>query len=144
MSKISIDEKELDEKRNEESTSQCTRFEVMEPRMNTLRKHRELSKKWNLDTTHASATFKMSRRWKEDEDVEKFVVDFFNDKQVRANFQVAASRGRTSLLGHAKSASFEKLKTRITSMKFFDRLRDVEIVAKSGFIRKCMEEDFET
>ena len=74
MSKISIDEKDLDEKRNEESTSQRTRFEVMEPRMNTLRKHSELSKKWNLDTTHASATFKLSRRWKEDEDVEKFVV----------------------------------------------------------------------
>jgi cilia- and flagella-associated protein 300 len=129
---------DVDEKRSEMSRF----FEMIEPRMNTLRKYPELCKKWNLDGTHTSLTFKMTSRWNDD-DTEKFVVDFFNDKEVRKHFQVAATKGRTSLLGNAKSATFEKLRTNVTNMKFFDRLRDVDIVAKSGYIRKCMEEDFE-
>ena len=46
------------------------------------------------------------------------------------------------MIGHAKSGKYEKLKNTLTNMKFFDRLRG-DVVAKSGFIRKCMEETFD-
>jgi len=120
---------------------------VFEPAPSALtafepREAKDLLQKWNLDTYSTFKSFRFNRRLRAD-DVEQFLVDFFNDGCVRSAVKVAGLSGMTHILGKAKSFEWNRLKTTVTNMSFFDRLRDEGLVTSSGAIRKCMEEEYD-
>jgi len=101
-----------------------------------------LLQKWNMDTHYTAASFRFNKRFSED-DVDQFLGAFFNDTCVRSSVKVATSRTMTHILGEAKSLTWKRMKTNVTNMSFFDRLRDEGLVTASGSIRKCMEEIYD-
>lgn len=118
------------------------RFEDAETALTALSSSTEnklLAKKWNLDTFSASHTFQFSGHVDED-NLSSFLTQFFNDKVVRSSFRVASRTSMTNLMGTSKGVVFRRLRTSVTNMSFFERLRTEGIVASSGYIRKCMED----
>ena len=77
--------------------------------------------------------------------VDRFLVDFFNDPNVQPLLQVLCSGERWGRLGKVDSIQKEELNHSITSLDFFDRLKDHGIVRKSsGDIVKCFDEYYES
>ncbi|ESO07101.1 hypothetical protein HELRODRAFT_156718 [Helobdella robusta] len=75
---------------------------------------------------------------------QQFLEDFFKDPEVFCNLQTLSSNGKWVLLGQQiGSVSIEDVSTTKTSMTFFDRLQNDEVVRKSGNIIRCFEEYYD-
>eukprot|EP00192_Tetraselmis_astigmatica_P018147 CAMPEP_0117680924 /NCGR_PEP_ID=MMETSP0804-20121206/18651_1 /TAXON_ID=1074897 /ORGANISM="Tetraselmis astigmatica, Strain CCMP880" /LENGTH=247 /DNA_ID=CAMNT_0005490533 /DNA_START=203 /DNA_END=943 /DNA_ORIENTATION=+ len=74
---------------------------------------------------------------------DEFLIDFFNDKNVQASFQVLEGRDSwISASGKVKSVSHKAVKAVVTRTDMFDRFTDSDppIVRGNSAIVKCMEE----
>uniref|UniRef100_H2ZFX6 Cilia- and flagella-associated protein 300 n=1 Tax=Ciona savignyi TaxID=51511 RepID=H2ZFX6_CIOSA len=74
---------------------------------------------------------------------EQFIQDFFKDENVLANIQVMSATGGWGSLASAHEVSSEELNCTVTSLNFFDKLKEEGIVRESGAICKCFDEFYE-
>ncbi|KAJ3349479.1 hypothetical protein HDU83_000544 [Entophlyctis luteolus] len=74
-------------------------------------------------------------------DLDRFVLEFFNNPNVNPHLRVLGTKDRWGTLGKVNSVEKEETLHSVTSLTFFDRLStDAGVVRKNGTIRKCLEE----
>nr|XP_002132152.1 cilia- and flagella-associated protein 300-like isoform X1 [Ciona intestinalis] len=74
---------------------------------------------------------------------EKFVHDFFHDEVVLANIQAMSPSGAWGYVAPADNVAIEELNSTVTSLNFFDKLKNEGIVRENGSICKCFDEFYE-
>lgn len=98
--------------------------------------------KWNLDQNLRVARFRYDQEWKPDTPADTLVLDFLNSAVVQANITVQTGRGWAPL-GAVAATTIEPVTATATSTGVFDVLLDTEMVSASGFVRKCMPDEYE-
>jgi len=98
----------------------------------------ESLKKWNLDITMQSHAFRYDQNFTPQQ-LQAFLVDFFNDGEVQKAVPVCTGRGSWGSMGKVTSVQAERLCTTVLRLDFFDRLEDAGVARKEGDISKCFD-----
>eukprot|EP00698_Gefionella_okellyi_P004132 TRINITY_DN13868_c0_g1_i1.p1 TRINITY_DN13868_c0_g1~~TRINITY_DN13868_c0_g1_i1.p1 ORF type:complete len:271 (-),score=50.11 TRINITY_DN13868_c0_g1_i1:8-820(-) len=105
---------------------------------------RKLLEKWGLLSHTQFFKFRydeLVRKY----DLPRFLTAFFASPDVRQHFQVLTRSGSWSHTGGSKvdKVEMEELRCGQLSMEFFDRLTSAGVVRQSGYIMKCMEDEYD-
>ncbi|OQR92816.1 hypothetical protein ACHHYP_03180 [Achlya hypogyna] len=93
---------------------------------------------WNLDEHGAVRRFRLSCKF-DVADEAAFLRCFFESPNVRAHVPLPPT-APTSL----DRLVFERLRTNVTSMSFFDKLEnEPDLVSNGGYLRKCIDEVYD-
>lgn len=86
--------------------------------------------KWGLSARRSMLLFRFKGSSFTASEAAAFLLDFFNDATVRGQLAITANEraAPSPLSGRVGAVQFEQLRTSVTSMSFFDRLADANIV----------------
>ena len=93
--------------------------------------------KWNLAPTMVAKAFRFDQAFKP-EQLDAFLLDFFNDPEVQEHAPIALSGGSWGRLGKASAVKKERLASTLLRLDLFDQLEEAGIVRK-GSIGGCLD-----
>lgn len=93
--------------------------------------------KWNLQPTMVAKAFRFDQAFKPQQ-LDAFLLDFFNDPEVQEHAPVALPGGNWGQLGKATAVKKERLAATLLRLDLFDQLDATEIV-RSGSISGCLD-----
>ncbi|OQR81534.1 hypothetical protein THRCLA_11642 [Thraustotheca clavata] len=93
---------------------------------------------WNLDQHSVVKRFRISCRFDPNDEI-TFLRSFFESPVVRAHISLPSTLGSS-----LDMLEFQRLRTSITSLSFFDKLEnESDLVSTGGYLRKCMDEVYD-
>jgi len=93
--------------------------------------------KWNLQPTMVAKAFRYDQAF-QPEQLDAFMLDFFNDPSVHEHAPVALNGGSWGRLGKVTAVRKERLASTLLRLDLFDRLEEHEVVRK-GHISGCLD-----
>lgn len=94
-------------------------------------------RKWNLEPTMVAKAFRFDQAFKP-EQLDAFLLDFFNDPSVQEHAPAALPGGAWTQLGKVSAVRKERLASTLLRLDLFDRLEKADIVRK-GHISGCLD-----
>ncbi|KAJ3114440.1 hypothetical protein HK100_001660 [Physocladia obscura] len=97
--------------------------------------------KWGMQDHMYIKRFGFDRDLHAYDDVNSFLLDFFNDGEVNSHLKAMGTKDRWCTLGRVTRIEKEETLHTVTSLAFFDRLTTIAgVVRHDGSIKKCLDE----